>query len=208
MKVMKNRVKKSLKYFWSDILSPKNWQRQLNTRQGFFTWIIVLLTFKTILAYGADFEWLHVQDPIQVLLMLINPVGFTIVLFSLTLFIKPKQLYYGALIFLDMLMSLLLYLNVIYFREFSDFMSVNTMLGYNTVNQGGKAAGAIAFGVHDILFWIDIIVLVVLLLLRKIRFDNHALPRFQPFKVLTIGFFILTANLLVADIDRPQLLRT
>ena len=206
MKVMKKRVKKSLKHFWSDILSPKNWQRQLNTRQGFFTWIVVLLALKTVLAYGADFEWLHVQDPTQVFLMVINPIGFTMVLFSLTLFIKPKQLYYGALLFLDMLMSLLLYLNVIYFREFSDFMSVNTMLGYNTVNQGGKAAGAIAFSPHDVLFWVDIIVLIVLLVVRKIRFDSHTLPRFQPFKILTIGFFVLTANLLVSDIDRPQLL--
>lgn len=203
---MKNRVKNFLKCFWADILSPKNWQRQLNTRQGFFVWLVVLFSLKTILAYGVDFSWLHVQDPIQVLLMIINPVGFTILLFSLTLFIKSKQLYYGALMVLDMLMSLLLYLNVIYFREFSDFMSVNTMLGYSTVNQGGKAAGAIAFGVHDILFWIDIIVLIVLFLLRKIRFDNYVLPRFQPFKMVTIGFFILTANLLLADIDRPQLL--
>ena len=206
MEVMENRVKKTLKRFYSNVLSPKNWIRQLNTRLGIFTWVIVALTLKTILAYGADFEWLHVQDPIQVVLMLLNPVGFTIVLFSLTLFIKPKQLYYGALIVLDAVMTLLLYLNVIYFREFSDFMSVNTMLGYNTVNQGGKAAGAIAFGIHDFLFWIDIVILIALFLARKIRFDNELLPRFKPFKILTIGFFILTTNLLVADIDRPQLL--
>ena len=142
MEFMENRVKKTLKHFYNNVLSPKNWINQLNTRPGFFAWVIVAVTLKTILAYGADFEWLHVQDPIQVILMLLNPIGFTIVLFSLTLFIKPKQLYYGALIVLDALMTLLLYLNVIYFREFSDFMSVNTMLGYNTVNQGGKAAGA------------------------------------------------------------------
>ena len=203
---MENRVKKTLKHFYNNVLSPKNWINQLNTRQGFFAWVIVAVTLKTILAYGADFEWLHVQDPIQVILMLLNPVGFTIVLFSLTLFIKPKQLYYGALIALDALMTLLLYLNVIYFREFSDFMSVNTMLGYSTVNQGGKAAGSIAFGVHDFLFWIDIVVLIALFLTRKIHFDHKPLPRFKPFKILTIGFFILTANLLVADIDRPQLL--
>lgn len=206
MRVMKNRVKKTLSNFWKNVIAPKNWQRQLNTRLGFFTWVVVLLVLKTILAYIADFEWLHVQDPIQVVLMLLNPVGFTVMLLSLTLFIKSKQLYYGALLVLDAVMTLLLYLNVIYFREFSDFMSVNTMLGYNTVNQGSKAAGAIAFGIHDFLFWIDIVILIVLLLARKIHFDNKQVKRFKPFQVFTIGSFLLVANLLVADIDRPQLL--
>lgn len=98
---MKNRVKKSLKQFWQTTLAPKNWLRQLNTRRGFFAWVLTLFTLKTILAYGVDFEWLHVQDPLQVLLMLVNPIGFTMILFSLTLFIKPKQLYYGTLLILD-----------------------------------------------------------------------------------------------------------
>lgn len=203
---MKNRVKKSLKQFWQTTLAPKNWLRQLNTRRGFFAWVLTLFTLKTILAYGVDFEWLHVQDPLQVLLMLVNPIGFTMILFSLTLFIKPKQLYYGTLLILDTVLTLLLYLNVVYFREFSDFMSINTMLGYSTVNQGGKAAGAIAFGFHDILFWLDILVLLGLILARKIKLDPRPLPRFQPFKWLTVGVFVLMANLFLSDIDRPQLL--
>ncbi len=206
MILMKKRVKKWLTNFWQNVILPHNWLRQLNTRQGFFNWIVVLLTFKTILAYGADFEWLHVQEPIQVLLMLINPIGFALVLFSLTLFIKPRQLYYGAVLILDTVMSLLLYLNVIYFREFSDFLSVNTVLGYNTINQGGKAAGAISFGFHDVFFWIDIVVIIALMLARKIKLDAQTLPRFKPFKIFTVGLFVLTANILVADIDRPQLL--
>ncbi|WLC58523.1 LTA synthase family protein [Leuconostoc carnosum] len=206
MEIMKKRAKKSLNNFWDHILSPKNWLNQLNTRIGFFMWTIVFLTLKTILAYGADFQWLHVQDLFQIILMLVNPIGFTVMLFSLILFIKSKPIYYGALIILNGLMSLLLYLNVIYFREFSDFMSINTILGYKTVDQGGKAAGAIAFNIHDILFWVDIIILIVLLVLRKIKFDNQLLPRFKPFKIFTVGVFIFMANLLFSDIDRPQLL--
>lgn len=199
-------MKKYLKNIWHEVLAPKNWIKQLNTRKGFFTWTVVLFTLKTILAYGADFYWLHVSDPLQIFLMLINPIGFTIIIFSIALFIKPKQLYYGALILLDTAMTGLLYLNVIYFREFSDFMSVNTMLGYSSVNQGGKAAGAIAFGIHDVLFWIDIIILIGLFLARKIHFDSRPMVRLQPFKILTIGVFIFMANLLLADLNRPQLL--
>ncbi|MGX7052394.1 LTA synthase family protein [Leuconostoc palmae] len=203
---MKKRVKNWLKHIWQEVILPHNWLRQLNTRAGFFSWIVLFLVLKTVLAYGADFEWLHVQDPIQVLLLFVNPIGFTMILLSSTLLIKPKQIYYGALLILDTVLSLLLYLNVIYFREFSDFLSINTILGYNTVNQGGKAAGAIAFGVHDIFFWIDIVAMIALIITRKIKFDPRPLARFQPFKIFTIGFFILTVNLLVADIDRPQLL--
>lgn len=199
-------MKKFLKKFWHQTLAPKNWLAQLNTRLGFFTWLVVLFTLKTILAYGADFDWLHVSDPLQVILMLLNPIGFTMILFSLVLFIKPKQIYYGALLLIDTAMTTLLYLNVIYFREFSDFMSINTMLGYNTVNQGSKAAGAISFGVHDFLFWIDLVILIGLMIIRKIKFDQRPLKRWQPFKLFTIGVFVLVANMFFADVDRPQLL--
>ncbi|MGO3590589.1 LTA synthase family protein [Leuconostoc falkenbergense] len=202
MKLMKNFFKK----FWHKTLAPKNWLAQLNTRLGFFTWLVVLFTLKAILAYGADFDWLHVSDPLQVVLMLLNPIGFTMILFSLALFIKPKQIYYGALLLIDTAMTTLLYLNVIYFREFSDFMSINTMLGYNTVNQGGKAAEAISFGIHDFLFWIDLVILIGLMVFRKIKFDQRPLKRLQPFKLFTIGVFVLVANMFLADVDRPQLL--
>ncbi|ORI51154.1 alkaline phosphatase [Leuconostoc pseudomesenteroides] len=202
MKLMKNFFKK----FWHQTLAPKNWLAQLNTRLGFFTWLVVLFTLKAILAYGADFDCLHVSDPLQVVLMLLNPIGFTMILFSLALFIKPKQIYYGALLLIDTAMTTLLYLNVIYFREFSDFMSINTMLGYNTVNQGGKAAGAISFGIHDFLFWIDLVILIGLMVFRKIKFDQRPLKRLQPFKLFTIGVFVLVANMFLADVDRPQLL--
>lgn len=199
-------MKKILQNFWTTTLAPSNWQKQLNTRIGFFWWLIILFTMKTILAYGADFEWLHVQDPLQVFLMLANPIGFTVLIFSLALFIRPKVLYYGALILIDLILTMLLYLNVVYFREFSDFMSVNTILGYSAVNQGSKVAGSIAFGVHDILFWLDIIIILVLFVIRKIRFSDKHVPKLVPLAMTSLGLFICAVNLLLADIDRPQLL--
>ncbi|MDF7627639.1 LTA synthase family protein [Lactobacillaceae bacterium L1_55_11] len=202
MKFMKSYVG----HIWQKTLAPKNWGNQLNTRSGFFIWVLILLVLKTILAYGWDFDWLHVSDVAQVFLVLINPIGFSMVVLSLTLFIKRRQLYYGAILIVDAVLTLLLYINVVYFREFSDYMSVNTMLGYSTVNQGGKAAGAITWEWHDVLFWADIAIFLILLIARKIKMDRQPVGGWRAFRFFSVGCFIMVFNLMVADIDRPQLL--
>ncbi|CAH1856968.1 Lipoteichoic acid synthase 1 [Convivina praedatoris] len=199
---MRNRVQD----LWQQVLSPKNWNRQLNSRKGFFVWIVILMVLKTILAYGADFNWLHIASPVQFILIFFNPVGFTIIFLSLALFIRRKELYYGALLLLDGLLTTLLYINVTYFREFSDYMSINTMLGYKTVNQGTKVAGAVTLNWHDVFFWADIVVLIGLFVFKKIKFDNRRLPQFYAFKTFTFGWLLLALNFMVADIERPQLL--
>lgn len=186
--------------------TPKTWLATLQTRRGFFWWLVILFWAKTLLAYGATFGWLHATDIWQVILMLANPLGFSILMLSVAAYLRPYPLYYGGLLILDAFGTLLLYLNVVYYREFSDYMTVNTMLGYKTVNQGTKAAGAISFNGIDVLFWADIIIFLILLLARVIKAQRQPLARMQPFFLTTIGTFLTVLNLFAADIDRPQLL--
>lgn len=192
-----------MKYF---VKSPREWWAALMTRRGFFWWLVVLFWLKTLLAYFAVFNGMNVQNIWQVLIALLNPLGFTILLFSLATYWRSTPFYYGGLLLVNALSTVLLYLNVIYYREFSDYMTVNTMLGYSAVNQGTKAAGAIDFNIIDVLFWLDLVVIIGLLLTRVLKVDQKVLPRLRPFFLTTVGIFVLLLNLFVANIDRPQLL--
>ncbi|MBS9339180.1 LTA synthase family protein [Fructobacillus sp. M2-14] len=195
-----NRVKQSGRDSGSWTLS------KLQSRMGFFVFSVLIVWAKTLFVYGVDFHWMHVSTPLQVVLVIINPLGFTALVMALPLFFKKSPLFYGATVLINGLLTLFLYMNVIYFREFTDFMSVNTMLTYSSVNQGGKAAGAVSFQYADILIWLDLIIILFLLFKKRIKMDNHPIAKGKVGTIMAAGFCFIMANLGVADIERPQLL--
>ncbi|SEH43243.1 LTA synthase family protein [Fructobacillus pseudoficulneus] len=200
---MKN-VFKNLPSFVKQIFTKSC--QAINTRLGFYVLVVILMVLKTLFAYGMDFSWLHVSSPYQVFLMLINPIGFNMLVLALPLFFKNKHLFYGGMMALSAGLTTFLYISIVYFREFTDYMSVNVILNYSSVNQGGKAAGAISFNGHDFLYWIDLVILLVLLLTRRIKQDARPIRTGKIFTLMAAGWLVIIANLALADIDRPQLL--
>lgn len=68
------------------------------------------------------------------------------------------------------LMSLLLFSNVVYYREFTDFITVNTMLGAGKVASGLGESALRLFRPYDVIYFLDFIIIGVLLL-TKIKTD-------------------------------------
>ncbi|WP_056998406.1 LTA synthase family protein [Fructilactobacillus fructivorans] len=176
-----------------------------NTRIGFFVLLVVLFWAKTIYAYFTDFN-LGVDSSFQLFLLLINPIATTVLMLGLALYLKPAKLFYPAILFLDFLNTVLLYLNVIYFREFTDFMTVSTMTGYSKVNQGLSGSSLALTSPHDVFYWVDIIAVILLLLFRVIKIDKRPLKASVGFAVFSLGSLMLVGNITLADMDRPQLL--
>ena len=67
-------------------------------------------------------------------------------------------------------MSLLLFSNVVYYREFTDFITVNTMLGAGKVASGLGESALRLFRPYDVIYFLDFIIIGVLLL-TKIKTD-------------------------------------
>ena len=183
----------------------KSLKSKIDTRFGFFILICSLFWLKTIFAYLVDIST-GVSGLFQWFILLINPIATTILILGLALYFKRTKLFYWGTLVLDIANTVLLYLNVIYFREFSDFMTVNTMLGYSKVNQGLSTSSLALTNIHDIFYWIDILAIFILLLLKKIKMDPHPLPKKFGFQITTIGIFIFALNLMFAEMDRPQLI--
>ena len=126
------------------------WART-GTRMGFVTLLVVLFWLKTLVAYFVDFK-LGLSDPFQFLIVVLNPIATTVLLFGLALYLKRARFFYPFLFLIDILNTLLLYINVIYFREFTDFMTVSTVLGYSKVDQGLSGSSLALTSPHDILY--------------------------------------------------------
>ncbi len=183
----------------------KKLRTKVNTRFGFFVLLVCLFWAKTLYAYFIDFH-LTTSDFLQQILLFINPVATTVIFFGLAFYLKPAKLFYPAILFLDFLNTVLLYLNVIYYREFTDFMTVSTMTGYSKVDQGLSGASLALTSAHDVFYWLDIIVVLLLLLFRVIKIDKKQLGAKFAFAIFSVGSLLLVTNITLADMDRPQLL--
>lgn len=60
---------------------------------------------------------------------------------------KPALL---VLFLMDLLNTLILYLNVIFYREFTDFVTIKSILGFSKVSQGISGSSFALMKPHDI----------------------------------------------------------
>lgn len=183
----------------------KRLSKLVNTRIGFFALLVFLFWIKTLIAYFTDFK-LGAQGLVQYLIVLINPLGTTLLLFGLAFYFKRSRFFYPVLMGIDIANTLLLYLNVIYYREFTDFMTIATMTGYSKVNQGLSGSSLALTNLHDVFYWLDIVVILLLMLFRKIKFDPRAFSHRLAFAFTSVSLVVCVLNLMVAEMDRPQLL--
>lgn len=183
----------------------KRLSKLVNTRIGFFALLVFLFWIKTLIAYFTDFK-LGAQGLVQYLIVLINPLGTTLLLFGLAFYFKRSRFFYPVLMGIDIANTLLLYLNVIYYREFTDFMTIATMTGYSKVNQGLSGSSLALTNLHDVFYWLDIVVILLLMLFRKIKFDHRAFSHRLAFAFTSVSLVVCGLNLMVAEMDRPQLL--
>ncbi|GAY72128.1 lipoteichoic acid synthase LtaS Type IIb [Lentilactobacillus kosonis] len=176
-----------------------------SSRRGFLILLATLFWIKTMIAYFADFK-LGIQNPFQFLIVIINPIATTTLLLSIPLYFKKSRVFYPSAFLITILQTVLLYLNVIYFREFTDFMTVSTMTGYSKVNQGLSGSSLALTNFHDILYWLDIVVVVLLLAFKKIKIDHRPLNKRIGLATSSLAVLLFTVNLSLGEMDRPQLL--
>lgn len=182
-----------------------NFLERSSTRKGFLTLLIGLFWLKTMIAYFTDFK-LGITNPFQFFIVLINPIAVTILLIGTAIYFKKSRYFYPIAILMDILLTVLLYLNVIYFREFTDFMTVSTMTGYSKVNQGLSGSSLALTKVHDLLYWLDLVIVIGLIIFKKIKIDHRPLNRRIALATTSFAVLLFGVNLSFAEMDRPQLL--
>ena len=170
---------------------------------GFFFWM------KTIIAYYADFS-LGVEGTIQYFILWINPIATTLLFFGLSLYIKKPKPALAILLIIDILNTLLLYLNIIFYREFTDFITVKSVLGFSKVSQGLSGSSFSLMKPHDVLYWLDIatfIGLLVWLTIKKIPIKSQPVSKPMAIAVTCLSGLIFSGNLALSEANRPQLLQ-
>lgn len=177
----------------------------LNKRLGFMALLVALLWIKTIIAYYCDFS-LGVSDPLQHFILIINPIATAVILLSIALYINRSKISYIVMGFIYVLESALLYGNILYYREFSDFLSFNTIAGAAKVSKGLGGSAANLVQIHDFIYGLDFIILAILLLTHYIKIDPQPMKKLTAIATTFLGIFLFSLNLTIAESNRPQLL--
>ena len=179
-----------------------NWLTK--TKLGFFTVVVVFFWVKTYLTYITKFN-LGVVGPMQKFLLLINPLPTAVLLIGIGLFFKGRKSYW-IMVIIDFLLSLWLFSNILYYREFSDFLSTSIIkTSGSTSDNLGKSIAGITKGT-DFLVFLDVVIIVLLIAFKVFKIDVRHLKLKISLLIEGLAVVLIGTNLTMAQKDRPGLL--
>lgn len=180
-------------------------QKLLTTRLGFIALLTFLMALKTIVAYYTEFN-LGIANPLQHFIAILSPFATTILLLGIGLYINREKIAYIVTLVIYFIETLTLYGNIIYYRQFTDFLSFNTIASAGKVSKGLGSSTFNLMQFHDIFYWIDFIIIIALLVRGIIEIDKHPIKRITAFATTIFSIFLFSLNLTIAEANRPQLL--
>lgn len=174
------------------------------TKLGFFTIVLITFWLKTYVVYLTKFN-LGAVGAMQNFLLFINPLPTALLLLGIGLFFKGRKSYW-IIIIIDLVLSTWLFANILYYREFSNFLSLSIIkTSGSTADNLGKSIVGIT-RVTDFLTFIDVLAIIALMIGKVIKYDLRPLKLnfnllLEGLAVALIGF-----NLMMAQKDRSGLL--
>ncbi|MDN6621341.1 MAG: LTA synthase family protein [Lactococcus sp.] len=183
----------------------KKFSNIVSTRLGFTAFLVLLFWLKSLFAYFFKFD-LDFDNSFQILLAILKPLASTLLLLGLALYVKNTKLYYSLSLVIYFILTLWLFSNATYFGEFTDFITVNTMLASSKVAAGLGQSALNLFNFTDLFFVIDFLIIGLLMWRKVIRFDHRAFSKRAGFAITSLSILAFTVNLFMAEIDRPELL--
>ncbi|MGN7476424.1 LTA synthase family protein [Solibacillus silvestris] len=170
---------------------------------GIYVLAVLMLWIKTYITQLTQFE-LGVEGTLQQFLLLLNPLGSALLFLAVAFLFKGKRKI-TALVVMYTLMTVLLYANAVYYRFFSDFITLPTIS--QTQNFGDLGGSVLSLlKPYDLLFFVDILLLVYLRFTNKVYIEPKRTGFKMPFAIMAFAVLLSAANLQLAEADRPDLL--
>lgn len=142
----------------------------------------------------------------QYLIAIFNPIPLALLLLGLALYIKNTKLFYGIAITIYLVLFLWLFSNVVYYREFADYISVSTMMATSSVSTGLGETALELFNLWDLVYFADFIIIAIVLRKKPYKLNPKPFSKRASFAFSSLAILLFSVNLFTAEIDRPELL--
>ncbi|WP_440895848.1 LTA synthase family protein [Amphibacillus sp. Q70] len=168
-------------------------------------YILASLLFgaKTYIVYRFFFN-INLENYMQELILFINPFVTAFLVYAVSIWLKgTKQLKYIR--YVTLLGTLILYFNLLFYRNFGDFLTLPILFqGSNATDLGTSILASLK--ISDIFIFIDLV--VIWYLTKKDRQQlTVSFPKKKKLLVFSMSILFLLGNYILAEIERPQLLQ-
>ncbi|MFJ8236974.1 LTA synthase family protein [Ureibacillus sp. NPDC094379] len=165
---------------------------------------IIATWIKTAIVYHTSFD-MKIENPMQELILLINPLSFLLFIYGLSLFLKTSKARNRYIITVSTLLSIVLFANVGFYRFYNDFITLPVLFQTSNFGELGTSITEIITWT-DILYFVDIILLLVVIKYMP-KFEGKMEVRKQVRRAyFVLSLAVLFLNLGLAESERPQLL--
>ncbi|RNA67896.1 LTA synthase family protein [Alteribacter keqinensis] len=165
--------------------------------------ILCLLTLwlKTFIVSAFVFQ-VTISNILQAIVFILNPLSFILVFFTIgLLFYEKVQRWYFTILLL--LLSITLYSNAVYFREFTDIITLPMLV--MSGNAGDLSTSVFELiKWYDILFFIDFIVFALLLWKRPGLLPVTQLGFSKNRRLFAVAGVIVLVVIALSQVERPQ----
>ena len=187
---MNNFIKKSQKLLSNKLI-------------GFFLMAVIMFWIKTYIGYHVEFS-LGIENGLQQFLLFLNPLSSAILFFALA-FLAKENKSFKWVVRLHLLLSFWLFFNIVYYRSFTDFITLPTLTAFRNAGDMGSSVLAL-FKAYDIFYFLDTIILYTFYKVNVKKMNIVKPKRRTIALVFLTGLAIFVINLAIAESDRPQLL--
>ncbi|MGC8228476.1 LTA synthase family protein [Pseudobacillus badius] len=166
--------------------------------------VVLFLWMKTYIIYQTSFK-MEIENTLQAFILFINPLSFIMLIMGISMFFKSEKARNRYLIIASFLLTFLLYANVVFYRFFNDFITMPLLFQTSNFADLGNSVTE-EFKWYDIFYFIDLIVLVVILKVKPklVNFGSMTKMNRRAYFLAAAAMFFL--NLGLSEIERPQLL--
>lgn len=164
-----------------------------------FVFAVFLLWIKTLIIYFFEFD-LRTETFFETFILLVNPIG-SIAFFLSISFIITKKLRKTVFMIIYILLTGLLYGNILYYRFYIDFITVPVLFQFQNV-------GGLSQSTLELINWTDPLLFVdIVILIWLVKRTEKGLPISKKKKLAMVGSsFVLVAVVIIGGtLENPRL---
>ncbi|KIY22314.1 LTA synthase family protein [Mesobacillus subterraneus] len=163
----------------------------------------ILLWLKTYIAYKTSFD-IKIENWRQELILFINPIGFLMIVFGFSMFMKEKTQKRYILV-ASFIVSAVLFANIVFYRFFNDFLTIPVLFQTSNMSDLGSSVTEL-INFSDLFYFADFILLAAIMKFKP------ALLTWREYSTVDRRVYFLAAaaiaffNMGMVETERPQLL--
>src|SRR5690625_3103180 len=162
----------------------------------------ILFGLKTYIVYRFVFD-IELSNLMQELILFINAFVTAFLFFALSVCLSKNSRQLKFMRYFMLIGSLIIYFNLIFYRSFTDFLTIPQLFQTSNVADLGSSILSL-IKVYDVFIFADVAI-IWQLSKKSTRFTAVQYPRSGKVFALAISLVLLAGNFLLAEMERPQL---